>query len=148
FGAVQAKTQVLVSIAPQKFLVEQIGGAEVEVSVIVPAGANSHTYEPTPRQVIAIQKGEIWFRIGESFEARMIPSLHSTQIVDQREGLDLIKAGCGCCNARDACDPHIWLSPRLLKTEAAQIAEALAHQDPAHGEFFKSNYLKLAAELE
>src|ERR1700733_5909223 len=149
WGFAEAKTHVLVSIAPQKFLVEQIGGEHVAVDVIVPPGANSHTYEPTPRQMIAIQKGEIWFRMGESFENRMIPSLQQkTEIIDQREGIDLIEMGCGCCNARDAHDPHIWLSPRLLKIQASQVAQILSEHDPAYQEFFARNLNLLENELD
>jgi zinc transport system substrate-binding protein len=144
-----AKTHVLVSITPQKFLVEQIGAEYVVVDVIVPPGANSHTYEPTPRQMISAQKGEIWFRLGESFEARMIPAFQcKTKIVDQREGIDLIEMGCGCCNARDARDPHIWLSPRLLKKQAAQIAEALSAHDLEHKACFAANLDRLEKELD
>jgi zinc transport system substrate-binding protein len=139
---------VLVSIAPQKFLVETIGGEHVDVKVIVPPGANSHTYEPTPRQVVLAQKGEIWFRLGESFEARMIPSLSHTAIVDQREGLELLNTGCGCCHTHDAYDPHIWLSPRLLKKMAAQIAQKLSHKDPEHLSVYAANLARLEKELD
>jgi zinc transport system substrate-binding protein len=144
-----AKTHVLVSITPQKFLIERIGGEHVSVDVIVPPGANSHTYEPTPRQIVSVQKGEVWFRLGESFEGRMIPSLqHHTRIIDQREGIELIGAGCGCCNARDVHDPHIWLSPRLLKKQAAQMAQILSEHDPEHMRLFASRLQLLETELD
>ena len=142
FSELHAQMHILVSIAPQKYLVERIGGQQVSVEVLVPPGANSHTYEPTTKQMLAAQKGEIWFRIGESFENRMLAVLSKTHIVDQREGLDLIQAGCGCCT-RDAHDPHIWLSPRLLKVQAAQIAQILCEHDPTHAEFFKKNLILL-----
>ena len=141
-GGLQAQMHVLVSIAPQKYLAQRIGGQQVFVEVLVPPGANSHTYEPTTKQMLAAQRGEIWFRIGESFENRMLAVLSKTHILDQREGIDLIQAGCGCCT-RDAHDPHIWLSPRLLKVQAAQIAQTLCEHDPAHAEFFKKNLASL-----
>jgi zinc transport system substrate-binding protein len=144
-GGLQAQIQVLVSIAPQKYLVERIGGDHVSVTVIVPQGANSHTYEPSTKQVLAAQKGDIWFRIGESFENRMLAMMRHTRVVDQRQGLDLIQAGCGCCT-HDAHDPHIWLSPRLLKVQAKQIAEMLCEYDHDHAEFFMNNLSKLVEE--
>lgn len=147
-GVLEAKTCVLVSIAPQKFLVERVGGENVHVEVIVPPGANAHTYEPTTRQMLDVQKGEIWFRLGESFEARMLASLPAhMEVVDQRVGIDLIEAGCGCCT-HDAHDPHIWLSPRLLKIEAAQIAETLCKHHPELTETFRSNLLALHKECD
>ena len=42
---------VFVSILPQQFFVQQIGGERVEVRVMVAPGANPATYEPTPRQI-------------------------------------------------------------------------------------------------
>jgi zinc transport system substrate-binding protein len=116
--------------------------------VIVPPGANSHTYEPTPRQVLSAQKGAIWFRLGESFETRMIPVLQQkTVIVDQREGIDLIEVGCGCCLAQ-GCDPHIWLSPRLLKKQASQIVQTLTLYCPEYAPLFQRNFEILLAECE
>lgn len=147
-GTLEAKTHVLVSIIPQKFLVERIGGEYVTVDVIVPPGANSHTYEPSARQMVSIQKGEVWFRLGESFERRLIPILQKkTRIIDQREGVDLIQAGCGCCNT-DSHDPHIWLSPRILKIQAGQIAQILSEHDPDHIKHFAGNLEILERELD
>ncbi|MCH9625652.1 MAG: High-affinity zinc uptake system binding-protein ZnuA [Chlamydiales bacterium] len=146
WSSLQAHTHVLVSIAPQKFLVERVGGEFVSVDVIVPAGASSHSYEPSPRQMIAALKADIWFRLGESFEERCLPSLkNQVHIVDQREGLDLIPAGCRCCQGHD---PHIWLSPRLLKQQVAQITNSLAEHDPEHKSFFEDNRDRLVSELE
>ena len=147
-ASLEAKTHVLVSIAPQKFLVERIGGEQVSVEVIVPAGASSHTYEPTPRQMISVQKGDIWFRLGESFEKRLIPALkNNTHIVDQRDGIELITGG-KCCQTHDSHDPHIWLSPRLLKQQATQIADTLSQKMPEYTEFFEENVAQLLKELD
>lgn len=140
----ESPIQVLVSIAPQKFLVESIGKHEVAVQIIVPTGANSHTYEPTPRQIVAMKQGAIWFRMGESFEERLVRCLPHTLIIDQREGLDLL--GCSCCGLKGA-DPHIWLSPRLLISQAGQIAQTLSEFDPAHAPFYQDNLATLVQEL-
>jgi zinc transport system substrate-binding protein len=77
----------------------------------------------------------------------LISAFAHTLIIDQRHGLDLILAGCGCCT-RDAHDPHIWLSPKLLKKQAIQIADALIELNPQHTEIFKENLSFLLAELE
>lgn len=135
---------VLVSIAPQKFIVEQIGKENVSVSVIVPTGANSHSYEPSPRQIVAMKEGKLWFRLGETFEERLVKVLPHTFIIDQREGIDLI--GCSCCTGGGA-DPHTWLSPRLLIIQARQIAHVLSEYDPLHASFYKKNFYLLEEQL-
>lgn len=139
-----AQTHVLVSVAPQKYLVERIGKERVTVDVIVPDGISPHTYEPSPRQLVSMQKGEIWFRLGEGFEKRLMNALsRRTQIVDQREGLELLNASCGC----DGADPHTWLSPRLLTLQSRQIAATLCSYDPNHTDFYKKNLRQLEKEL-
>lgn len=136
-------TQVLVSIAPQKFLVEEIGSDHVSVEVIVPAGASSHSYEPNVRQMSALSKGDIWFRMGESFEDRLVKIFSKMIIVDQREGIELL--GCRC---HGGSDPHTWLSPRLLKIQAQQIARVLSEYDPDHVTYYQENLTRLENELE
>ncbi|NGX60822.1 MAG: putative periplasmic iron-binding protein [Chlamydiae bacterium] len=145
---VEAKTKVLVSVAPQKYLVERIGCNEVEVQVLVPAGASPHTYEPSPKQVIKAQEGEIWFRIGEGFERQILPVLSKIEVVDQRDGLPLLEAnGCSCC-AKEGHDPHIWLSPALLKKLARQIEETLSTHDPENRLAYSHNLRHLEEDLD
>ena len=83
---------VLVSVAPHKFFVEQIAKESVQVHLMVPAGASSHTYEPTPRQMVTAGQAKLWFRIGEPFENRAVQALTShhpdLEIIDLRQGLD------------------------------------------------------------
>ncbi len=136
-------TQVLVSIAPQKFLVKEIGGDLVSVDVIVPAGASSHSYEPNARQMTSLSKGAIWFRLGETFEDKLVKIFSKMVIVDQREGIELL--GCSC---HGGADPHTWLSPRLLKTQARQIAHVLSEYDPDHAHYYQNNLTRLENELE
>lgn len=147
--ALQAKTLVFVSIAPQKFLVERIGGETVEVEVIVPNGSSPHSYEPTLRQIISAKNGKAWFRIGESFELRLANALKNRLIiVDQREGVDLIPLCCSCHGDKDAHDPHIWLSPSLLKIQATQIAKTLTQINPDSASLYERNLELLFTDLD
>lgn len=147
--ALEAKLSVFVSIAPQKFLVEQVGGETVDVQVIVPNGTSPHSYEPTLRQIIAAKNGKIWFRIGESFETRLANALkHRLVIVDQRDGIDLLPLSCSCHCDKEGHDPHIWLSPSLLKIQAAQIAETLTEVNPEASNLYTNNLEQLCSKLD
>lgn len=59
---------IYVSILPQKFVVDRIGGELVDVSVMVRAGASPATYDPTPRQMAALARARAYFAIGVPFE--------------------------------------------------------------------------------
>ena len=67
--------KVFVSILPQKYFVEKIGGDSVEVAVMVQPGASPATYEPKPKQMVALAKSDIYFAIGVPFEKTWLPKI-------------------------------------------------------------------------
>lgn len=144
---------VLVSLAPYKYFLERLSDNQLNVQLMVPPGASSHTYEPSPRQMVAASKGLIWFRIGEPFEEKAIRSLksHSSnlEIVDLRKGLDLIHFGHahkGCCGG--CTDLHYWLSPRLMELQLEVITGALSRKFPENAEIYKKNSSIIQDELK
>lgn len=143
---------VLVSVAPHKFFVEKIAKESIEVNLMVPAGASSHTYEPTPRQMIAAGRAKIWFVIGEPFENRAIQALTShhpeLKIIDLKKGVDLIYAEGhkGCCPG--GVDLHFWLSPRQAQIQAKTIAESLMEAFPKKAPFYQANLQSFLKELQ
>jgi zinc transport system substrate-binding protein len=146
---------VLVSVAPHKFFVEKIAGDTVKVDLLVPVNASAHTYEPTPRQMVAAGKADIWFRLGESFETRLLKTLswHHPHlvIVDMRHNVDMISAdpqsGCSCCYANSQ-DLHIWLSARQSKIQVATIARALSERYPEHQQRYQKALETFIDELD
>jgi zinc transport system substrate-binding protein len=77
---------VFVSVLPQTYFVQRIGGETVEVQSLVSPGRGPATYEPSPRQVTALAAADLYFRIGVPFEegflARMEENLPDLLIVD------------------------------------------------------------------
>ena len=137
---------VSVTILPQKYLVERIGGDRVAVQVLVPPGKSHETYEPTPHQVAELAKGRIYFRIGLPLENSLLPKLQgaarSVRVVDVRQGIQLRRlekenAAFEAAHdhapesATESPDPHIWLSPVLAQRQAATVLAALVAEDPA-----------------
>ncbi|MEE8233429.1 MAG: zinc ABC transporter substrate-binding protein, partial [Gammaproteobacteria bacterium] len=55
---------IFVSILPQKYFVKRIGGEYVNVTVMVGTGQNPATYEPSPKQMVLLDKSQLYFRIG------------------------------------------------------------------------------------
>ncbi len=64
----EARINAVVSIAPQKYFVQKVGGDLVSVQVMVPPGADSHTYEPKPKQMETLAKADLFFSLGLEFE--------------------------------------------------------------------------------
>lgn len=153
-GPAANKPLVLVSIAPYRFLVERIAGCALDVQTVVPTAANPHSFEPTSRGVSAMGRSQIWFRIGEPFEGKILPILTGNNpsliVADLRDGIDLIEEahelGCKHCSM-DHLDRHIWLSPKLAKAQAELIEKALSQKFPEQAEIFQKNCLQLCSEL-
>ena len=146
------KPSVLVTVAPHKFFVEQIANGTIDVLLIVPDGASSHTYEPTPMQILSASRADIWFRIGEPFEERAAQALKShrpkLQLIDLKQGLDLIHhthKGC-CCAGGD--DLHFWLSARQAIIQARTIAHVLSQTYPENAQIYQKNLIAFQKELE
>lgn len=152
------KIPVFVSILPQAFFVDKIGGDRVVVDVLVQPGQSPHTYAPTPRQMGRLAEARVYFRIGVAFENGLIPKLQSTMpellIVDTRQGITLEKmtaheeeeeAG---HSHEEELDTHIWLDPLLVKKQAAIIKDALVQLDPDGRSLYEKNLVAFCTELD
>lgn len=148
------KLQVFVSILPQKFFVEKIGGDLVEVSVLVGPGQSPATYEPLPKQMSSLAEAVLYFRIGVPFEIvwhERIRSLNpNLEIIDTREGIPLRKIeGSVSKNSDEGVkDPHIWLDPILVKIQAETICTQLVSKDPENKTFYRANLAQFQNELD
>lgn len=142
-----AALPVLVSIAPHKGLVEKIGGKEVTVSLLVPAEVSPHSYEPSFKQMCAASKAALWFRSGEGFEERAVVALGTEmEVVDLRNGVHMLPVGNHTC-CHSTYDPHIWLSPKELITQARLIATTLERMIPEKALDFATRLRAVEEEL-
>ncbi len=147
---------VAVSIPPQAFFVERIGGPYVKPLVVLPPGASPATYEVSPRQLAALGAARLYLSIGVPFERAFLPRLAAKlprlKIVSMAAGIKLRRLEgrhqSGHGHEAGAPDPHVWLSPRLARVLAANTARALSELDPAHAKAFGANLAKLEAELD
>jgi zinc transport system substrate-binding protein len=142
----EPKIQVFVSILPQAYFVEQVGGEYVSVHVLVGPGQSPATYEPSPKQLAALSEAPLYFRIGVPFEQHLIDKIKSTfhnlRIVDTREGVplrDIEGNGHDDHDHAGGKDPHIWLSPPLVKIQADDICRALCAYDSVHAAYYWKN---------
>lgn len=127
---VSVAQEVYVSIPPQAFLVERLAGNLVQVDVLLPPGASPATYEPTPKQMAALDSAQLYLQIGAPFEGPVLAKLGELmpelRIVDCRAGVELEPmGGGGHDHGAGLLDPHIWLDPQRMKIIASTTAQAL-----------------------
>lgn len=149
------KVPVFVSVLPQRYLAERVGGERVDVSVMVGPGRSPATYEPTPKQMARLGAARIYFRIGVPFERvwmeKIAGASPSMTVVDTGEGVGSSGSDGGRRDGaggyRQVTDPHLWTSPRLAGQIALRMRAALVAADPEHREEYEAGYDLLAADL-
>nr|WP_051261117.1 zinc ABC transporter substrate-binding protein [Desulfovibrio inopinatus] len=168
-----APLDVMVSILPQEYVVKKIGKALVTVHVLLPPGASPATYEPKPAQMAALSASRIFVAQGVPFESAWLPRLEASNpnliVVHADAGIKKMpmtrhdhhdEMGEGHQDDGEhevhhhaesadgmVLDPHIWLSPELMRTQAATIAQALQTADPAHKDEYAANLAAFDKEI-
>jgi zinc transport system substrate-binding protein len=175
FGYTADQVSVFVTIAPQKYVVQQICKNLVGVQVMVPPGADPHTYEPKPKQMVAISKAKLYFAIGIEFEKANLKKIVSTnprlKVVHTDQGIEKIPMAAHHHHDEEedhnrngghheegehgeshddhgGLDPHIWLSPPLVKVQARAILSALQEIDPSHRNVYSANYKDFVSRID
>lgn len=140
---------------------------------MVKPGSSPHTYEPKSSQMKALANSKIYFYAGVSFEEAWLDkfkqSAKNTLFIDTTTGIEKIEmeehehheessktdANKDKHKHHDeekhdhsGLDPHVWLDPTLVKTQAKNIYEAVLKVDSANSEFYKANYEAFIKELE
>ncbi len=132
---------VAVSILPQRFFVKKIAKDKVNVVVLVPPGYNPATYEPRPSQIAKVEKAKVYFAIGVPFEKVWLK-----RFISLNKDLLIIHTDKGI-NKKDG-DPHIWLSPPLVKKQAEAIAGCLKKIDPLNKNFYEDNLKTFLKQID
>ncbi|MCL1876882.1 zinc ABC transporter substrate-binding protein [Candidatus Saccharibacteria bacterium] len=143
-GSNDKKPTIMASFYPVYYFASEIAGDEWKVENLTPAGVEPHDYEPTPSQMMAIEKAKVFFIIGDRFEA------YSENIRKNYE--NYVFLGENLMTIKDTednhdADPHVWLSPILAKQMVEKIAAKLSEIDDANSAKYRQNAKRLIAEL-
>ncbi|QKF67870.1 metal ion ABC transporter, periplasmic metal-binding protein [Arcobacter venerupis] len=153
-----SKPELSVSILPQKYFVEKIVKDKYEINVMVKPGASPHTYEPKSSQMKSLVASKVYFYTGVSFEQAWLDKFkqnaQNTLFVDATNGIDKMQMvedehhheeeG----HDHSGLDPHVWLDPILVKTQAKNIYETMIKIDSSNADFYKKNYEEFLKELD
>jgi len=159
--------RVYAGIAPIQYLVDRVVGDAASARALVRAGQRPETYEPTPKQTVALARAEVFFGVGLPLESVWHRQLRAAgqgpQWVDLSQGLE--EAGNHAHNQdataarpaaaehdhhhhHDGRDPHIWLNPLAVQRMVATIGEVLGRTRPTAADRYTANAEKLNRELE
>ncbi len=154
------KVDVIITIEPQREMVERIGGDLVSVDVMVPTGQSPHSYSPLPSQLLDVAVADVYFMVGSGveFEINHLSTLREQNddmvVVDCSEGVEILEFGehheeeAEESHDHGTEDPHIWLSPGNYRTMAGNVYRALMEMDPDNEGTYSENYEAYIEELD
>ena len=130
--------KIVVSTFALYDIVKSIGGAEVDVKMVIPFGVEVHSFEPTPKTIIEIQKSTLFLFSGAALEpwVKKLPKTDNmrnmSRYVDLREAIKHEDKHQADAHHHGAIDPHYWLDVGNMKLLTQKIALELVKQDPAN----------------
>lgn len=151
FSQAHAELNVAVTITPLGEFVDAVSGEKANVTVMVPPGADPHTYEPTPGQMRRVSESELYVKVGSGIEfetawlSRLLAVNPQIVLCDASEGIELISGkGHGHGSGED---PHIWLSPVNAAIMVENVRDAFMELDPERAEIYERNASSYIEEL-
>jgi ABC-type Zn uptake system ZnuABC Zn-binding protein ZnuA len=124
-------------------LVANVGGDQVRVRSLAPAGTDPHTFQPTPDSIKTLSQARVAFFNGSGLEEWWDKTIRSVKrpdvpVVELSKGLATIRmpGHDGGHGHAEGQDPHVWLDPNLVKAYVDKIRDALSRADGANAGFY------------
>jgi zinc transport system substrate-binding protein len=133
-----------VSIPPQKYLVDRIAGDLVRVEVMIPPGANPHSYEPTIAQMKALEGASVYVKVGHP--AFAVERSWLEPVLSRATGVTVVDCSEGIRSTSG--DPHIWVAPANVDRIAIRVATVLEHLLPQDREILAGNLSRLRSAID
>lgn len=159
----KTKPIVTVSLAPQKYLLEQIVGDRIDIKCLLENGGNPESYEPSFANMSDLEASVLYFRAGNmTFEDRLLQRISQVnpalKIIDTSTGIDLIEgthlhtAATPHRHAAPAAssdvDPHTWSSVKNARVIVKNMLDAIVQVDSVNADFYRANYNRFDSHLD
>lgn len=154
------KIKVVATLFPQYDFTRQIAGDKAEVTLLMSPGVESHSYEPSPSDIIKINESDLFIYTGKFMEPwaqSIIDGIENknVKILDVSQNVSLDKSEehedeeehTEADHAAHEFDPHIWTSPVNAKIMVENILGDLCELDPENADYYKTNAENYLNEL-
>lgn len=154
------RISIYASFYPMYFIAGEIAKEKAVVSLMVPAGAEPHDWEPTPKFAAELKSADMLVYNGAGMETwmeKVLPIIKGGEIrlVDTSTGIELLEAEEHEEtqvepeeHEHGQYDPHLWVSPVRLMQQARNAHQALVEMDPENAGYYDSNLKELLSRLE
>ncbi len=160
------RIQIVTTSFPPYDFARQAGGNFVQVTMLLPPGAESHSYEPTPQDILKIKNCDIFIYTGgesDSWIKEILESIGTDGIKvlsmmdcvepleeEVAEGMEEEHNASGEKHSDEAhaYDEHVWTSPRNAIRIVQAIGQALIDVDEKNSVSYEENMDAYVKELE
>jgi len=144
-NSAKAAPAVLTSTTILADVTRKIAGDRLQVESLLPAGADPHSYQPTPRDAAKVAGSKLIIVNGAGYEYFLKSLLENAG-----EETTVVEASSGVNPREEAgsIDPHMWLDPNNMIVYAENIRDALTRLDPAGEAAYKSNTENYVTQLK
>jgi zinc transport system substrate-binding protein len=154
------KIRVVTSVFPLFEFAQAVLGERGEVSLLLPPGAETHTWQPRPSDIIRLSSADLFIYIGADLEPWLQDILKSVRnpnlrVLEASRGIPMIDEEGAAHKGREhegegivpseqehehgARDPHIWLDFKIDQIIVDKITTALSEMDPEGSSIFEKN---------
>ena len=154
FESDSTKLKIISTVFPPYDLAKHIAGDNAEIKILLPPGSEAHTYEPTAKEIIAIQNCDIFLYIGaenEQWADKLINSNDTSKVKivklidcvptlseeDEEEHEDEHKHHDH--DHEHEIDEHIWTSPKNARLMLSAVYNAICEVDPKNSKTYTEN---------
>lgn len=127
-------------------IARNVAGDRLVVESLLPAGADPHSYQPTPQDTAKLSQARLLIANGAGYEHFLEALLENVDgeraLVEASTGLDLQS------DLEHGIDPHLWLDPNNITTYVENIRQALTHLDPQGAKIYESNADAYVVQLQ
>ncbi|BAL00146.1 putative ABC transporter substrate-binding lipoprotein [Oscillibacter valericigenes Sjm18-20] len=161
-SASESKLQVVATVFPAYDFARAVCGDLAEVTMLLPPGAESHSYEPTPKDILAVEGSDLFLYLGGDSDAWVETLLESVDggvngmkmmdCVELKEEAETEGMTAGEEHDHGAgevleYDEHVWTSPVNAAAITTAIGERMGELDPDHAADYQANAADYAGKL-
>lgn len=153
------KIEILTSIFPFYEFARAVCGERGKVEILIPPGAEVHTWKPKPSDIIKLTRADLFIGVGSVLEPWLDDIIHSAKnpelvVVRASQFLLLEKdkhESHGHSQNHEGVDPHLWLNFEYDIQIVEQLRGILSQIDPSYADVFRTNaekYIQRLAALD
>ncbi len=148
------RVKIVATLFPQYDFAREICGDKADIFLLLPPGMDSHSYEPTPSNMVKISEADLFLYTGSAMEpwADKLSESVKGERVDVSHGLSLLSGDDihhseTHTHAKETTDPHVWTNPQNAVSMVDTICAAVCKKDPVNADFYRQNTENYKAKL-